>query len=213
MNVTTRQRKALIDKIAVLTMNEHVEIFKIINDSLQEMDIKYTLNRNGMFINFKLIPDETVLKIEQFVDFCNNNRHDLDEYDKKINECKMNKDVSKVIHMYNMGAGSLGDGLLEDECDIVKESQDLQDVIMRQTKNFTKKNEWIDIVKSTKEKERVSSYLESLENSYSKIHKKKTCNLKYANAKKKFARKCIPEKKFDLDLLSVLEEETYIITA
>lgn len=239
--ITTRQRKALIEKISQLTETEHQEIYKMLNDVIKSNDgVGFTQNRNGVFLNFKKVPPETVIQIEKFVDFCNSNRPDLDEYDKRIKECKLNKDISKVIQYNNVnnnitvsvsgdgaststGITATNSGALQQ----LKHSQDtqqhsiispqappttnsLQDVISRENKNHAKKTEWLDVLKECKEKERVSHYVDSLENNFSKIHKKKTCNMKYANAKKKYARRIVTEKKFDADLVSNLELESYL---
>lgn len=203
--LSTRRRKALIDKISMLTETEHTEIYKMLADIIKtRTDIGFTQNRNGMFLNFKMVPIDIVERIEKFVEFCNMNRPDLDEYDKRINECKLNKDISKVINMTNaQGDGGDEDGNAESS----NATNGLQDVLARETKNHTKKNEWMDLLKECKEKERVTHYVEALEGNFQKIHKKKTCNMKYANAKKKFARRVVIEKKFDSDLISNLEPD------
>lgn len=188
----------------------------MLNDVIQSNDaIGFTQNRNGVFLNFKKVPPETVVQIEKFVDFCNLNRPDLDEYDKRIKECKLNKDISKVIQMSGTSQGNdnvLASNILNDTFiqPPPATTNSLLDVIARETKNHAKKTEWLDVLKECKEKERVSHYVDSLENNFSKIHKKKTCNMKYANAKKKYARRIVAEKKFDADLVSNLEQESYL---
>lgn len=198
-NISTRRRKALIDKISALTETEHREIFKMLKETLNE-NVGFTQNRNGIFINFKMVPPETVIQIEKFVEFCNSNRADLDEYDKRINECKLNKDISKVIQYTN-----------EESTQQIKSSS-LQEVLTRESENHAKKTEWMDVIKECKQKTRVTQYVESLETNFQKIHKKKTCNMKYANAKKKYARRIVVDKKFDSEGTINLEPEPYIIT-
>lgn len=210
VRVSTRQRKTLIEKIALLTETEHFEIYKMLSHVLKDGDVSCTKNRNGMFINFKKIPTALVLDIEKFVDFCNHNRQNLDEYDKCINECKLHKDISKVFTLHQQ-AKSMNDDENDDiNADINASCNALQDVITRENRNHFNKSQWLDLLKESKEKQRVTQFVDALENNFAKIHKKKTCNMKYANAKKKYARKVAPEKKFDADLVSNLEVEQYL---
>lgn len=208
--VTTRQRKALIDKISRLTETEHQEIFKLLQESIKHGNVGHTQNRNGMFIDFKMIPNDVILKIEQFVDFCNYNRQNLDAYDKCINECKLNKDISKVVTLHHSKTDDLLDTKIDtdfDECN----TNSLQNVIARAAQSHQNEKQWLDLLKENKQCDKVLQYVDLLENNYSKIHKKKTCNMKYANAKKKYARRAVAEKKIDSDLISVLEPEEYIL--
>jgi len=205
--VTTRQRKALIDKISRLTETEHHEIFKLLQETIKSGNIGHTQNRNGMFIDFKMIPNDVIQKIEQFVDFCNHNRHNLDAYDKCINECKLNKDISKVVSLHHSKECENKVDTTFDECN----SNSLQNVIARASQSHRNEHHWLDLLKENKQCDKVLQYVDLLENNYSKIHKKKTCNMKYANAKKKYARRTVAEKKIDTDLISVLEPENYIL--
>lgn len=196
--ITSRRRKILIDKIAYLNDTEHVEIFKMIKDS----NISFTQNRNGIFLNFKLIPDETVLQVEKFVEFCNSNRDDLDKYDKHINECKLHKDVSSVMSYNKLNSTEPFNTTAHNQT-----SCNLQDVISREKKLHEDKTSFIDILRENKEKDRVCQYVDALEVNYAKIHKKKMCNMKYSNAKKKYSRKVTGDKKVEVDLVSNLEPE------
>ena len=85
LHYSTHYRKNLNDKIADLGRNEHEEIFNI----LLSHDQDYTRNKNGVFVNFSDVPDDVIAKIDAFVAFCIDNKQRLDEYDKKIQECKM----------------------------------------------------------------------------------------------------------------------------
>jgi hypothetical protein len=204
----TQRRKAVIDKIAHLNENEHQEIYKMILENMSQTDLGVTKNRNGVFINIKLLPIEVITSIEDFVEFSNSNRHDLDEYDKCINECKLNKDISKILHMNPYCLPPVqAPADSHDEPEVISNS--LQDVISRETKTHAKKNEWMDMLKDCKELDRVTHYVDSLENNCAKMNKKKTCNMKYANAKKRYARRIINEKKNELDFFSILESELY----
>jgi hypothetical protein len=201
--ITTHQRKALIEKISQLNETEHYEIFKLLEDTINREQVSFTHNRNGLFLDFKLVPNDVFYKIEQFVNFCLSNRQDLDNYDKCINECKLNKDISKVVslhHSYQEDA--------EHECDNL--DNNLNSVIARENKQHEYQQQWLNILQENKKNYKLSTYLESLDSLYSKIHKKKTCNMKYANAKKKFARKILSiDRKSDSDLISDLNTEYF----
>merc|ERR1711907_630502 len=64
------QIKDLKKLINELHENEHIEIFKIIKNDTD----KFTENRNGIFINMSNLQDSTLVKIRNFVDFCNENK-------------------------------------------------------------------------------------------------------------------------------------------
>jgi hypothetical protein len=85
---TNRMRKQLLDKINELCPTEHEEIFKIISNNL--VDCNYTRNTNGIFFNMSIFSDLLLSKIECFVLFCLENNKELEEYDKKLKECKIN---------------------------------------------------------------------------------------------------------------------------
>ena len=77
-----KERKKLIKAISKLSKIEHIEIFKI----FKKDNIKYTENSNGIFINIKKIPDSTIQKVINFLNFCNNNNKKLNNYTIKRKE-------------------------------------------------------------------------------------------------------------------------------
>lgn len=78
-------RKVLMDKIATLGSTEHAEIFRI----LKKHDIPHTQNKNGIFINITSVAPEVVKEVSDFVRFCAHNNKELEEYDKRLNQCKL----------------------------------------------------------------------------------------------------------------------------
>jgi hypothetical protein len=178
---SNREKKHLIDQIAGLGVTEHAEIFKIIGDS-----VKYTQNSNGIFLNLKDLPADILENIKKFVDFCLENKTQLDEYDLKLNECKLNNN----------------------KLESTEAPLSLDDVITIPTIQ----NEWIDKLKESKQKERIDNVVEILEGNLQKINKKKTCNTKYSNAKKKYGRKVVVDRKSEGETLSVLTPEPYFLT-
>lgn len=95
---TARQRKQLIQRTQELGPTEHEEIFKILSTS----GIGHTRNKNGVFINLSSVPDEVLCLVHKFVDFCIGNKHDLDEYDKRLNECKLNQNYQAFLRVHNV---------------------------------------------------------------------------------------------------------------
>lgn len=178
---TNKDKRLLIEKISGLGTTEHAEIFKLIGDT-----VKYTQNSNGIFLNFKDLSVEVVEKIQRFVDFCLENKTQLDEYDLKLNERKLNNNKVESTEL----------------------PQSLDTVITIPTLH----NEWIEKLKESKQKERIDNVVEILEGNLQKINKKKTCNTKYSNAKKKYGRKVVVDKKTEGETMNVLTPEPYLLT-
>ena len=73
MNV--KELKDLQKKIQSLQTNEHFEILKII-----KLDpLKFTENKNGIFVNMSKLKQETLVKIKNLVDFCTQNSELLEQ--------------------------------------------------------------------------------------------------------------------------------------
>ena len=61
--------KELRDTISNLDICEQTEILKII----EKYNIKYTENKNGIFINMNKLSQKVIDEIEQFIEFFENN--------------------------------------------------------------------------------------------------------------------------------------------
>jgi hypothetical protein len=82
------RRKRLLQKITQLGKTEHTEILKI----CQVNNVVLTHTRlNGVFFNMTSLPDAVFDEIERFVTYCHANKTALDEYDHKLQECKLYK--------------------------------------------------------------------------------------------------------------------------
>ena len=90
---TVRHRRLLMQRIQELGSTEHEEIFKI----LQRNNVNHTQNNNGVFVNLSSVDDDVVEQVQRFVDFCFHNNHELDEYDKRINECKISQNYDRFM--------------------------------------------------------------------------------------------------------------------
>ena len=63
------------ESIGKLDTNEHLEIFKIIKNYTD----KYSENNNGIFINMSYLEDEALWKIHNFIEFCLENKIQLND--------------------------------------------------------------------------------------------------------------------------------------
>ena len=67
--ISDKQLKELKEVIAQLEDFQKIEIYKIIKNN----DIKYTSNKNGVFINMKLITPSCIEEINNYLKFININ--------------------------------------------------------------------------------------------------------------------------------------------
>jgi hypothetical protein len=181
----TKHRKSLYERISSLTSTEHEEVFKIIKDH----DINFSKNKNGIFFNLTSVPDEVVTKIDEFVKYCVSNKKELDEYDKKLNQCKLNNNFDNFIPM----APGLG--------------RDLEDASL-----YQEVITWDTIQPSDEHIDKFQRFVDRIVHDRDKIARKKS-NVKFNNAKKKYSKKIASDKKFDTEVNDSLECEQYIITA
>lgn len=190
----SKDKKYILEKVARLTHTEHEEIFKIIKSA----SVPFTQNKNGLFINLTQVDNCVIEKIDNFVDFCLKNKKELDEYDKRIIECKMTKSfdilaASGGVNMPHQATPS-------------DEKKQLNDILNSVNDDATRED-WHKVLQQTKEDQKIASFVSHLEENFDKVHKKKGC-MKFINAKKKFARKLASSDKHDM--ISVLEQEAYL---
>ena len=188
---TNKHKRQLFSKINALSKTEHEEIYKILkkhNTNNPDSLINFSKNKNGIFFNLSDIDDVLFEELDNFVTYCINNKKDLDDYDKKINECKINNNYNNIIH-------------INPENNIAKEES-----------NQEKPTEdWNNIIVDPKSVQRVANYVEKLMADRDRIGKKKI-NAKFNNARKKFAKKVISDKKIDVEGFKDLECEPYLVS-
>ena len=63
------------NKIITMSKNDHIEIFKL----LKKNKIKYTENKNGIFINLTKIDNRILLNLKNFIEFSIYNNSNLDK--------------------------------------------------------------------------------------------------------------------------------------
>ena len=193
MYYTGKQKRQLLEKINVLSPTEHEEIFNILQRIIHnESSVTYTSNKNGIFFNLSNLSDAHISEIEKFVDFCNSNKKDLDDYDKKLNDCKINSNIINI---------------------------DLETIVEKKPSKISKKHsalpicDWASLnleqTVDTKSTQRIISFIENL--SCERTGKKKI-NVKFHNAKKKYAKKVISDSKIEYELLGDLHEDPYLVS-
>lgn len=183
---SNRYRRHLVDRINALSETEHEEIFKI----MRYNNVDFTQNNNGVFFNISTVPESVIEQISNFVTFCSENKKKLDEYDKRINECKINNNYDEILQERT-----------QDE-DIIEPLEGLNE-------DSEKPDDWNKVISHSKNKEHLVGFLDELFDSCNKGNKRK-CSSKYNIAKKKYARKHITDKKFEIED-SILIEETYLL--
>jgi hypothetical protein len=179
---THHNKKHLFDKINSLSSTEHDEIYRIINEN----NVNLSKNKNGIFFNLSSINDTVLSEIDKFVTYCVNNKQQLDEYDKRLNECKMNNKYGMIVNM----------------------NIKLEDMIAEKENNQI--DDWSKVDLDNKSMMKVSNMLQRIAEEREKLHIKKI-NSKFINAKKRFNKKVNSDKKFDYEQIIELDKDIYLI--
>lgn len=176
-------KKKLYEQINSLTSIEHEEILKII----QKNNISYSKNNNGIFFNLSTLSDDIINELNNFISFCLSNKTKLDEYDKKLNQCKIENNYTGLIkeEHYNLS-------------------------IMMNKNNIKNINE--NILVDDHSMERFLKFVDTVNKHKEKITKK-NLNIKYNNARKIYSKKCTNDnlKKFENESYDILDKEPYLI--
>ena len=91
-----RTRENLKKELNGLSTSEYQEIFNI----LRNENISYTENKNGVFINFKNVNDELLNKIFNFIEFCKDNKKNLEILDEEQKKHIKNTNTNKLSRSY-----------------------------------------------------------------------------------------------------------------
>jgi hypothetical protein len=118
-NYSVKVREKLKKDISSLHYNEHCEIFNIIRKDTD----KISENNNGIFVNLKNLKDETIEKIQEFINFSQQNKNLLKKKEKlhnkeleSVNKKHNNSNISNIYNTYekyNAGKESIDDLELE----------------------------------------------------------------------------------------------------
>ena len=152
----TRKKRQLMEQINNLGSMEHTEIFKI----LQSMNITHSENNNGIFFNLTTLSDDVIKHIEEFVNYCYENKVELDEYDQKLNECKYRNNITTISNIAYSSS--------------INEPVD-------------KKERWKELMESVDKTNVVKDFVEKLNTSADKQSVRKS-STKFLMAKKKYTK-------------------------
>lgn len=188
----TKQKKLIFDKINTLSSTEHEEIFNIIQRLSEKEFINYTINKNGVFFNLSSLSDEVLEAIDRFVNFCHLNKKNLDEYEKQLNECKVTTSIINV----------------DLETIVEKKNNQLYgDKVISALPICDWNSIHIESTLDSKNNQKIVQYIEKL---YSDKSSKKKMNIKFHNAKKKYAKKVVSDSKIEYDVIGDLFAEEYL---
>jgi len=73
--------KKIKNNIIQLNKNELEEVFKIV----YKTNNNYSKNNNGVFINLSWIDQETIIKINNYIDFCIKSHNEINKYENICN--------------------------------------------------------------------------------------------------------------------------------
>ena len=125
-----------MEKVNELGATEHMEIYKIIIDH----SVPTTENKNGVFFNLTTLPKDTYEKIEEFVQYCFDNKKELDMYDQKLHECKyFNKMYgTPVIPNYGVNEPRSKSDSLKDVIEELDRKDTVKDFVVKMTTSCDK---------------------------------------------------------------------------
>jgi Bromodomain extra-terminal - transcription regulation len=160
--MSKRSKKNLGEKINSLGGTEHMEIFKI----LKTHNISFSENKNGVFFNLTTLPDDVLAAIETFVSYCYENKEQLDEYDKRLNECKYRNNINNMVRVPTYQT-SINEPL-------------------------EKNVRWKELVESVDKENNLRDFIVKLSNHTEKVMNKRSAT-KFTMAKKKFIKRNAPD--------------------
>jgi hypothetical protein len=124
-------RKALMEKIGTLGSMEHAEIFRI----FKRHGVPHTQNKNGVFINITSIPNEIIKEVSDFVTYCSHNNRELEEYDKRLNQCKLYQNLDCMSSSTSKPNPSKASSAQSSVQNLMKSIEDSMDLMSRKVLN------------------------------------------------------------------------------
>lgn len=220
---TTRARKALVQRVNELGTTAHEEIFR----KLKSHGVDHTQNNNGMFVNLSVVSAPVLDDISAFVDYCIDNDRSLNEYDKKLNECKMNQrfdELPKILGNNRSEDGRETRAHTASQLHNMQSDQSRgkkqQQLLQNETETARAAGMQVVDLEDRDEMNNKSPCLLRLQAiiplDVEKGGKRKLCT-KFNNAKKRFMRKSTADKRggascgTDADLMNELHYEPYLI--
>ena len=113
--------KNLRDSINILQETEHIEVFKLIKKDTD----KYSENKNGIFVNLSKLNYSTLKKIQDFVNFCSDNKRTLEIKNKEIDSLKEYINTKDTIKSDSENESIYSDS---DSCNDEEEGECIQNI-------------------------------------------------------------------------------------
>ncbi len=92
-NMSYDERKSFLEQLSILSRSELEEVFRIIR---RNNDI-YSENTNGIFFDVSSLKKDTFLKLNEFMNYCLQNRNEQDKRTHEMNairdECITSRDI------------------------------------------------------------------------------------------------------------------------
>lgn len=123
VNLSYNERcKKLVSAVENISQNEMEEIFKMIHN----YGCNYTRNNNGLFVNLTWIPEELLIKLEKYVNFCSRSQTELKKYESicdilntKLKEtavnCKEDENISLQLNINLQEINTVNDDINTEE--------------------------------------------------------------------------------------------------
>jgi hypothetical protein len=87
------ERKLFLEQLTLLSRSELEEVFRII----RRCNDIYSENTNGIFFDVSALKKETFIKLNEFMDYCLQNRNEQDKRTNEMNairdECITSRDI------------------------------------------------------------------------------------------------------------------------
>jgi hypothetical protein len=221
-----REQKLLMSRVSELGPTEHEEIFNMLTSE----GVQYMQNRNGVFVNLSGVAGGVMRRIQSFVTFCIDNKTSLDEYDNHLNEQKFTQTFEKSLIKNPEGGqqqGQQGQGqqhAIPNDAEEDGLHRDIDKVsIATGGPQQQQEQPQLPQLPQPPQQQQQQDQMQQLPQQQHQPTQHHQDNAKYAQARKKYAKRKVPDKKSggggtasdpSCDLTTnVLTKEAYPITA
>lgn len=146
------KRKQLLDKISLLSSNDHYEILQIFKDN----NIQYTKNSNGIFVNLNNIDNDLLDELMVYIDECKIKQDRLATLHQEIKITENNDNFFKNEWEYNYNNQYSWNNVELDEI-VIKKINDFF-LILNQKKNQKKKIIQLKFTNACKKFNKIATY-------------------------------------------------------
>ena len=91
--VAKKAQAKFVEDLKTLTQEQHLEILRL----LKLHHVAYTENSNGIFFPMSAIKDDLFAELTQYVNFCSENRQQLEKRDKEMKA--MHVDTDRAVQL------------------------------------------------------------------------------------------------------------------